>query len=309
MNALQANASSEMTVSSRKGKYFSGSNTYSDKGQRLFLAYTDKMFGSDGNTTRMYDAEYYQTSAPQQTWNADGYSLRCIKDTDELAEIPVMNLEIESSLKILKEHSKDLNIVIYPANATSSELIIRSSDISVATVDNDGVVTGVSAGNAVITVKCGNKSAECTVEIWEMNDYISHENQNYGKGIYINDLAWAPVNEYDYFSYWSDFSTVCPSGWRLPTESEMRALMRNGNDFHFTGTTPYSEEATSIYLPPKGRYNIDKERYQFEGENAYLWTSTTYSGWRTFVYGTESGIGYSDSDNGLLKMSVRCVQE
>ena len=93
------------------------------------------------------------------------------------------------------------------------------------------------------------------------------------------------------------------------TESEMRALMRNGNDFHFTGTTPYSEEVTSIYLPPKGRYNIDKERYQFEGENAYLWTSTTYSGWRTFVYGTESGIGYSGSDNGLLKMSVCCVQE
>lgn len=85
--------------------------------------------------------------------------------------------------------------------------------------------------------------------------------------------------------------------------------MRNGNDFHFTGTTPYSEEVTSIYLPPKGRYNIDKERYQFEGENAYLWTSTTYSGWRTFVYGTESGIGYSGSDNGLLKMSVCCVQE
>lgn len=109
-------------------------------------------------------------------------------------------------------------------------------------------------------------------------DYYDEFGINHGPGTEIDGVIWAPVNEYDYFSYWSDFSTVCPSGWRLPTESEMRALMRNGNDFHFTGTNPYSEEATSIYLPPKGRYKIDKERCQFEGENAYLWTSTTYSG-------------------------------
>lgn len=39
----------------------------------------------------------------------------------------------------------------------------------------------------------------------------------------------------------------CPEGWRVPTKTEMNVLMRNGNDFHFTGTTPYSEEATTDY--------------------------------------------------------------
>lgn len=309
MDALLANASSEMTVSSRKGKYYSGSNAYSNKVTSLFLAHTSWMYADRGSTSTMSDASSYQTSTHDPNSVGHGFSLRCIKDTDQLADIPVTGLDVVSSLKILKDHSKDLNIVIYPDNATDRELEIRSSDPSVAAVDHNGLVTGVSAGNAVITVTCGNKSASCTVRVWEMEEYITLENQNCGKGIYINDLAWAPVNEHDYFSYWSDFTRACPSGWRLPTKYEVADLMRNGSNFHYTGASPHSEDAASIYLPPMGRYNSDKDSYQFEGDYAYFWTSTTYGGWRDFVYGSKAGAVYYDSDNGLYKLSVRCVQD
>lgn len=90
---------------------------------------------------------------------------------------------------------------------------------------------------------------------------------------------------------------------------EVADLMRNGSNFHYTGTSPYSEDAASIYLPPMGRYNSDKDSYQFEGDYAYFWTSTTYGGWRDFVYGSKAGAVYYDSDNGLYQLSVRCVQD
>lgn len=32
-------------------------------------------------------------------------------------------------------------------------------------------------------------------------------------------------------------------------------------------------------------------------------------GWRDFVYGSKAGAVYFDSDNGLYKLSVRCVQD
>ena len=87
--------------------------------------------------------------------------------------------------------------------------------------------------------------------------------------------------------------------------------MRNGSNFSYTGSRSYSEGISSVYIPPRGRYNMDsdKEGYQFEGNYAYVWTSDTYGGWRYFVYGSKNGGFYEDADNGLYKLSVRCVQE
>lgn len=46
---------------------------------------------------------------------------------------------------------------------TTQELIFASSDETVATVDEEGMITAVGAGQAVITVKCGNVEKTCTV--------------------------------------------------------------------------------------------------------------------------------------------------
>ena len=60
-----------------------------------------------------------------------------------------------------------LTATIMPTNATNKEVIWDSSDPSVATVDSNGNVKGVSAGKSVITVTTvdGNNTSTCMVEV------------------------------------------------------------------------------------------------------------------------------------------------
>jgi uncharacterized protein YjdB len=65
-----------------------------------------------------------------------------------------------------------LTPTISPVNATNKNVTWESSNTSVATVSDAGVVTGVAAGSATITVKTedGNKTATCEVTVITAGD-------------------------------------------------------------------------------------------------------------------------------------------
>jgi uncharacterized protein (TIGR02145 family) len=69
---------------------------------------------------------------------------------------------------------------------------------SVATVDQSGLVTGISAGTANISASAGGKVAKCTVTVSSRvvatADYIDEYGVNHGKGTAIGMAIWAPVN-------------------------------------------------------------------------------------------------------------------
>lgn len=60
-----------------------------------------------------------------------------------------------------------LEATVTPDNATNKSVTWSSSNLSVATVDDDGMVTAVSAGTATITAKTvdGNRTATCTITV------------------------------------------------------------------------------------------------------------------------------------------------
>lgn len=84
------------------------------------------------------------------------------------SRVSVTGIEVEPETLLLKvQKTAGLTAKIQPANATEQGVAWSSSNEAVAVVDDQGKVTGLSAGSAVITAtsKEGNFTAECTVTV------------------------------------------------------------------------------------------------------------------------------------------------
>ena len=73
----------------------------------------------------------------------------------------------KSTTSIAVGSDETLTATLTPANTTYDTVSWSSSDTSVATVDDDGEVTAVAAGTAVITATTerGGYTASCTVTV------------------------------------------------------------------------------------------------------------------------------------------------
>ena len=79
--------------------------------------------------------------------------------------IPVESIALSAtSVSLIEKTSVDITATPVPANATNFSPAWTSSDNNIAIVDN-GVITGVTPGEAVITVTSGNVKAECHVTV------------------------------------------------------------------------------------------------------------------------------------------------
>uniref|UniRef100_UPI0025E2E43E Ig-like domain-containing protein n=1 Tax=Treponema sp. TaxID=166 RepID=UPI0025E2E43E len=58
-----------------------------------------------------------------------------------------------------------LKAVVYPLTISDPQVTWKSSSTSVATVDDSGLVTGVTAGSVTITAKCGGKSGTYSLTV------------------------------------------------------------------------------------------------------------------------------------------------
>ena len=74
--------------------------------------------------------------------------------------VHVSSIEIGTDFSLAKGQTQTIVPTITPANATNQSITYTSSDLSIATVDNDGKVTAVDVGSATITgVSADNSSA------------------------------------------------------------------------------------------------------------------------------------------------------
>ena len=117
---------------------------------------------------------------------------------DELV-IPVVTVSLScTSLKFYEGDSYQLIATVKPNDATVKTVTWSSDMPSVATVDQTGLVTGISAGTAYISATADGKVAKCTVTISPSlvatADYIDEYGVNHGRGIAIGRAIWAPVN-------------------------------------------------------------------------------------------------------------------
>ena len=85
---------------------------------------------------------------------------------DYAAEIPVTGVSLnKTSIELVEGESFTLVATVEPVDATDKTVKWTSSDSSIASVDENGNVTGIEAGETSIIVTAGDKTATCKVVV------------------------------------------------------------------------------------------------------------------------------------------------
>lgn len=112
--------------------------------------------------------------------------------------VAVTGVSISKTTMIISSGVQEKLIAsVLPSGATSQSVIWKSSNVSVASVDSGGVVTGLSAGNATITVQTadGGFSKSCMVVVLSEPSYtVTYESNGATSGT-------SPVDSTTYPSY------------------------------------------------------------------------------------------------------------
>ena len=156
-----------------------------EKTKILYQCNTDtREFPSNGQVAIDYnyslkdvaEGEYYATVFYSRNWGVYENNRNWVFTNNYLIEIKVKNSVISVTSVTLNKTTAELEVgktltltaTVAPSNATNKALTWSSSNTSVATVDGNGKVTAVAAGNATITAKAkdgSNKSATCAITV------------------------------------------------------------------------------------------------------------------------------------------------
>lgn len=127
------------------------------------------------NGYSMYADPEYNSVGPGGTWSgwSNPYSHAKVKTIN----IPVINVSLNhSSCSINVGNSISLIPTVQPNNADNKAIVWQSSNPNVASVNNDGLVTALSCGNAVITAfskENANINATCEIVVHQPLQSIS----------------------------------------------------------------------------------------------------------------------------------------
>lgn len=132
-----------------------------------------------------HDAQAAQEALElQDAWNNPDISLHLSEDH--------LALELEESAQLAAE------ISVSPDGAVTPNVTWATSDEDVATVDDNGVITAISSGEAIITVSCGESSASCTVEALLAASELEFDTDEITIGVGGNAALTPAVSPEDY---------------------------------------------------------------------------------------------------------------
>ena len=223
---------------------------------------------------------------------------------------PVESLRLsERSVTLNEGEIKELVPAITPENATIKELSYSSSDESVATVDNNGVITAVSQGEATITAVTTdgtNRSVTCEVtvvkpvteiilnatevemmpgETFQLTSVVKPEDATNTAVSYRTD-AWgvAEVSQTGLITAYRGGQAVitvsAQDGSGVVAQCVVNVPFTI--EYELNGGTNAENNPTKYYVNRAGEVVLNaptKEGYTFEGwyENAYYWDPVEFT--------------------------------
>ena len=126
---------------------------------------------------------------------------------------------VPSTLNVFVSETKALTATVIPDNATNKTVSWSSSNEAVATVDQDGKVKGVGAGEATITATSedGGFTAECAVTVKDVTFVATINGQSSGsKGLFFKFELETPIDGFDYMHHFRKASVFDKDNNEIP---------------------------------------------------------------------------------------------
>ena len=152
---------------------------------------------ADGKTYTV-ETDKANTVLRSSILNMPAFRLGETPDSEDLENAVDMILFDLYKLTVVPGTTYALTVDFEPFDASDKTLAWSSSNPSVASVDASGAIKALADGTSTITaVAVGGASATCIVTVKScVVPSVDYEvdGVNYGKGIAIGDVVWAPVN-------------------------------------------------------------------------------------------------------------------
>ena len=104
-----------------------------------------------------------------------GFSDSCFID---VTQVPLERIELRlKEINVWIDDFEQINVNVFPENAHNKDIIWTIDDESIATVDQNGVVTAVGPGSTVVTATSivGERTDTCRVNVLNENDMASQD--------------------------------------------------------------------------------------------------------------------------------------
>ena len=179
--------------------YYSQSMTYSEKDGLIYWTF----FGSDNSDLIVIDPKTWTSTAISFGQQQEYVGVLTLDEHDFVLpeSDKVTKLVIDQDQIILAAGSQEtLQVNPLPWNAPAGQITWTSDNETVATVDENGVVTAVSEGEANITATCDGLRVTCNVVVVDVSGDLHAYNYYSSDGTWGNwlsiDLNSVTVNEY-----------------------------------------------------------------------------------------------------------------
>lgn len=152
--------------------------------------------------------------------------------------VPVTGVTLDySTATIGKQVTKQLTATVNPSNADNKAVTWSSSNTSVATVSTTGLVTGIAAGTAIITVTTvdGGYTAACTVTVkrydpsryykitYDSNSTLAMDTTTTGQNGVVKNVTYTGANN----QQWQIIETTDASTFKIVNRATGYALKVN----------------------------------------------------------------------------------
>ena len=150
----------ELISSTNNGPYMVSDTTYNGS----WFSCESAALENQSYIYRPYDSSWVDYGKRENK----NFRIKAYTDNSDIKTVAVESVSLDKTEAVLKEkETVKLNATVLPENADNKNVHFTSDNDAVATVDDNGLVTALSSGEAVITVitEDGKKTAQCKITV------------------------------------------------------------------------------------------------------------------------------------------------